>query len=205
MRHFFLYVLCLGAIYFCWNMFSAGRTHSIPPTTILSNLNNPPIQSSGKLPDRLKFKDGYVTFVASYDVTARVMSRENYSFDHGSVIAPIDLALGWERMSDPAIYERLHITQGNRFYHYSWHNGPPIPQDEIITSSANTHIIPANDNIKKEISKIKQGQVVSLKGYLVNYREDNGNRWWEWKTSTTRGDSGDGACELFYVEHVKIY
>src|SRR5579862_9427568 len=37
---------------------------------------------------------------AAYDITARILSREDYSFDWMSALSPEDLALGWGVMSD---------------------------------------------------------------------------------------------------------
>lgn len=105
-------------------------------------------------------------------------------------------------MSDPAVYNSLHITQSNRFYYYKWERTPPIPESEIISHSANTHLIASNPEVAKQIDRIKDGDIVTLKGYLVKYREEANDSWWEWTSSTSRTDTGDGACELLYVEYV---
>ena len=40
-----------------------------------------------------------------------------------------------------------------------------------------------------------------MTGYLVDARDKKG---WRWNSSRTRDDTGDGACELFYVNSIKI-
>src|SRR5215467_254889 len=55
---------------------------------------------------------------ARYDITARILSREDYRFDALSDLIPEDLALGWGPMSDNRVLSALDITQGGRFY--SW-------------------------------------------------------------------------------------
>lgn len=108
-------------------------------------------------------------------------------------------------MSHNSVISRLSVSQRNRFYYYRWSNNPPIPSNEIITSIANVHIIPANSEIEKQVKSAKQGQIISLKGYLVHYKEGDSRNWWDWKSSMTRSDTGDGACEVFFVEKVRLH
>jgi hypothetical protein len=72
----------------------------------------------------------------------------------------------------------------------------PIPQHEIEIHAANTHIIPADDIIRRQLSNIKVGQLVKIKGLLVEAKRANG---WHWRSSLSREDVGNGACELIYV------
>jgi hypothetical protein len=110
---------------------------------------------------------------------------------------PYDVALGWGPMSDQAVLDRLSITQGNRFFFYEWQDEPPIPEGDMARHAANNHLIAANPRIAATIRKLRAGQVVKLRGYLVNATKPDGFRW---ATSLTRSDSGNGACEVFYVE-----
>ncbi|WP_109124094.1 hypothetical protein [Dyella sp. C11] len=146
-------------------------------------------------------RHGDVTLVtrARFELTARVLSREDYHFDAGASIAPIDLALGWGRMSDSSVLSQIQITQSFRFYH--WHvDHFPIPRREIEQSSANMHMIPADDNARRELERVRRGEVIHLEGFLVDASRPDG---WQWHTSMTRDDVGDGACELVYVESVE--
>lgn len=137
--------------------------------------------------------------LAEYEVEARVLSREDYS-DQGSFASPMDLALGWGPMSRQTVIDQLHITQSGRWYHYSWKVAPPIPLQDIITHSANTHIIPATSTVADRLDDIHAGDRVRLKGVLVVLNRQDG---WHWRSSLTRNDSGDGACELMWVEKVE--
>ncbi|MBV8156867.1 MAG: hypothetical protein JO278_04370 [Dyella sp.] len=135
---------------------------------------------------------------AHFALTARVLSREDYRLDAGARLAPVDLALGWGRMSDSEVLKDITISQENRFYH--WHvEHFPIPRREIETSSANMHMIPADDVVRRELERVRTGEVVHLEGFLVDASRPDG---WHWRTSMTREDTGNGACELVYVESV---
>lgn len=63
------------------------------------------------------------------------------------------------------------------------------------------HMIPANDEIKSRLKKVRVGQVVALSGYLVRVQGADG---WHWNSSMTRRDSGDGACEVVWVKDIVV-
>ncbi len=137
---------------------------------------------------------------AHFDITARVLSRKDYSWGDDADLVPIDLALGWGRMSDSTVLAHVDISQSGRFYY--WHvKELPIPRREIETSSANMHMIPADPSVKRQLEKVRAGQVIHIDGFLVDASRPNG---WHWKTSMTRNDTGGGACELIYVESVDV-
>jgi hypothetical protein len=147
--------------------------------------------------------DGYtIKPVARYSIRAKVLSTERYRFSREADLSPLDLALGWGPMSDIANIEKLNISQSNRWYFFSWKNTPPISERLIAQTSANTHMIPANADIKSRLLNIKKGEVVKLEGYLVNVTHADG---WAWRTSLSRDDGGGGSCELMWVTDVTIF
>lgn len=139
--------------------------------------------------------------VADFSVRARILGREDYRMGREADLSPLDLALGWKRMADPAVYQALNISQGGRWYRYSWKNQPPIPVREIIESSANMHMIPASAAVRRALDKAREGRTIQLTGMLVEVRHPSG---WRWNSSLSRSDSGAGACELVYVESATV-
>lgn len=143
-----------------------------------------------------------ITPLAEFRIDARVLGRETYRFDAGAALAPIDLALGWGRMSDSIVIERLAISQSGRWYNYRWGaEGPPLPPEEIRMSSANMHLIPADAAVANLLEQVRVGDLVRLEGKLVQADGEDG---WRWRSSLTREDSGGGACELIWVESVTL-
>jgi len=158
-----------------------------------------PIQNSTDA-DVFFYNDIEVKPQASFEIEAKVLARKNYSYDAESIASPVDLALGWGRMSDESILETIDISQRNRFFY--WRTDKfPIPRKEIEQHSANMHLIPANDEIEQQINQVKPGELVKFNGFLVNLERGNG---WRWKSSLTRNDTGGGACELVWVEEFEI-
>ncbi|MBX2883355.1 MAG: hypothetical protein KTR32_25605 [Granulosicoccus sp.] len=137
--------------------------------------------------------------LAHFDIEARVLSRKNYSGDEESKLSPVDLALGWGNMSDEKVLNMMEIKQGNRWYHWRIDEFI-IPRKEIIHSSANMHLVPANPQIAGAIADVVKGNLVKITGYLIE--ADSGGR--KWRSSLTRSDSGAHACELIYVQDFKI-
>ncbi|NVK22054.1 MAG: hypothetical protein HWD86_06015 [Kangiellaceae bacterium] len=160
-----------------------------------------PVQTAIDEPNPFDFKGYVMTPLADFDIKAKVIRREDYRFDKGADISPMDLALGWGRMSDEAVLEHLDVSQSGRWYRYRYQNAP-IPQQEIQTHSANMHLIPANSYVEKQINKVKAGQIIQIIGQLVKVEDQEQN--WRWQSSLTRKDTGDGACELIFVEQLMV-
>jgi hypothetical protein len=151
-------------------------------------------------PPPLRKNDIVITPLATFSITARVLSRADYRWDTSAAISPVDLALGWGRMSDTAVLNNVDISQSGRFYYWRVQKFP-IPEREIIESSANMHLVPADSTVAHDIDRAKEGDVVTFKGYLVEARWPDGGIW---RSSLTRSDSGGGACEVVWVENFSI-
>jgi hypothetical protein len=77
-----------------------------------------------------------------------------------------------------------------------------LPRRVIETHSANMHMIPASGEIERRLKSIRAGNMVHLKGFLVEVTAQEG---WRWKSSLTRDDTGGGACELVLVESLCVW
>lgn len=160
---------------------------------------NAALQTQAHVGD-IQFNGFTLTPLTDYSVEARVLSREDYTFGTEAELSPTDLALGWGPMSSEAVLSKIKISQINRFYYWQVDEFP-IPRREIEIHSANTHIIPANDMIKRQLEAVRKGQIVKLKGQLVEAKRADG---WYWRSSLTREDTGNGACEVMYVTELYI-
>ncbi len=159
-----------------------------------------PVQINIENPSSFEFGKYRVTPLAKFKIKAKVLSREDYSFDKEADLSPVDLALGWGKMSDEAVLDQIDISQSGRWYR--WHTDSlPIPRREIETHSANMHMIPADDAVESEIKQTRKGDIIELKGYLVEVIAEDGRRW---KSSLTREDTGGHACEVIWVEEFGV-
>jgi hypothetical protein len=140
--------------------------------------------------------------LASYDITARVLGVKWYpeGTDRFADVSSVDLALGWGRMADRELLQRLNVRQDDRWYFVKWRS-VPISAKEVIASSANTHILPASPEVAAKLANVKAGDMVHLKGYLVDTVGGDG---WRWASSVARDDTGGGSCEALWVEEVEV-
>ena len=139
--------------------------------------------------------------IAAFNLSAKVLAKKNYYLGREAELSPTDLALGWGAMSDERILRDIDISQSGRFYFWRVESFP-IPRKEIETHSANMHIIPANDDVAKVLKQINSGDLIELSGHLVNINSTSDS--WYWRSSTTRYDTGNGACEVILVSSLRI-
>ena len=139
--------------------------------------------------------------VARYKLRGEVLGIKRYHSGIQAALVPLDVAVGWARMSDQAVLDGLKISMGNRFFFYQWLGAPPIPRQEIERSAANNHIISANPGVARAGGRLRRGQIAEMHGWLVDADGPNGFRW---ATSRRRDDTGNGACELFFVEAISV-
>lgn len=176
-----------------------------PPAYAGPDVLPDPVQVNFSSPDSILIsgKNGYVPAeaVASYQVNAGVRSRRNYRTDYSAQVSPMDLVLAWGTLNQDHMIEQVSYRQSGRWYYYSVPPEAPVTNGYVGLYSANTHIIPADDLVLKELRKIRKNSYVEMDGYLVNVLFESG----PWKTSLTRNDSGAGACEIFYVTHIVVY
>jgi hypothetical protein len=140
-------------------------------------------------------KKGYtIQPLMTYRLTARIVASRRYTESGPASISPVDLGLAWGRSADPRRLAKASFSQGGRFMHWNWQGFENAPASDEI---ANTHIIPQTPELEAHILSAKPGDVIALRGYLVQV---DGT----WTSSLSRKDSGDGACEIIYVTAFEI-
>ncbi|MCB1980250.1 MAG: hypothetical protein M9919_13535 [Burkholderiaceae bacterium] len=179
---------------------SFSPQHASPAALATRAALQVPVQGPTDKP-AFAFKGFQIQPLARFSIDAKVLSREDYYLGREAELAPMDLALGWKRMAEPAVYRQLDITQGRRWYFYRWRDAPPIPVQEIVESSANMHLIPANAAVEKTLNRAREGATVRLSGHLVQASDASG---WRWTSSLSRTDSGANSCELVFVESAQV-
>jgi hypothetical protein len=125
----FVAVIAYGA----WHGFQ-GRPVSTGPGVLAPDVPRQEPVPQAELP----FKGYRLIPLARYRLEARVLSTEHYHLGREAELAPVDLALGWGRMSDQEVLERINISQGNRFYFWRYEGAPP---SRMTKSSAPAAII----------------------------------------------------------------
>ncbi len=167
-----------------------------PPGTLISS---EPEQTALTDPAQIERGPFHLKPLAHFALDARLLHRKIYRYDRESALASVDLAVGWGSMSDQAVLDKLEISQSMRFFWYEYRLPPPIPSDQIICHSTNLHIIPSTPTIAAQCKSMRIGTLLHLSGTLV---EATGPKIGTWRSSLSRTDTGNGACELIWVEEL---
>ena len=186
--------------YGCYQHFSQQPVSRGAGVVATQQPSQQPMQNSS---DKQAFNhNGYqITPLEDFSIEARVLAAKDYNFGREADLSPVDLALGWGSMSDEAVLKDIKISQSNRFYFWRVESFP-IPRKDIETQSANMHMIPADSQVERTLKSVRPGQVVKLTGYLIEAKADDG---WRWKSSLTRNDTGNGACEVVFVKTLSVH
>lgn len=139
---------------------------------------------------------------ATYDIKASIKSKHRYYFDSASGVSNIDFTAVWGGLHTKEANRHLKYYQFNRYSYYWWYEDSGVDSNYFFNHVSNIHIIAADADISKQLNKIKTGDFVHLTGYLVSVTNPEGYKILD--SSMTRYDSGGGACEVLYVETVRI-
>lgn len=147
------------------------------------------------------YGDFHLKPLARFAADVRLLHSKIYRYDRQASLVPIDLAVGWGPMSDQQVLDQLRVSQSMRFFWYEYKMPPPIAVDQIVSHATNIHIIPATAELASRCKALRSGTLLRLNGELV---EASGPRIGTWRSSLSRTDSGNGACELLYLEEMDL-
>ena len=156
----------------------------------------------------LRGYDVKIDYLYEYDATALVVHTKDYpGMSLERRLSPKDVALAWGSVAAYNETIDFHWKQRGRWVYWNtntYEELKPIGDvSDVDSQSSNNHLVPADVNVRRQIAKIRRGDVVRIRGYLVNINAKSSNgAYFNWKSSTKRTDSGDGACELIYVTAV---
>ena len=112
-----------------------------------------------------------------------------------------DLCVVWGNNVKTGVYQDMDFHNGTWTCWYSWPNGDVRDRFEE-TQLSNNHVLIDDENIKRKLMQSEPGDHIRLKGMLVTY-SNPGNGFFR-GTSTTRNDTGNGACETIYVTDFEL-
>lgn len=143
---------------------------------------------------------------AGYRITGYAAEVSRQLLDKWDFAMPMDLALVWGPVADPAVLRHLSFHLTERYVSYRYDGDTPRV-GALPTHIANNHLIPASDEIAAAMKAVRIGDRVTVTGKLVDVeiRDAQGRSVFRGRTSLTRGDVGSGACEILYVEGLEVH
>lgn len=128
----------------------------------------------------------------------RILGYKNYLDDEQAKFSPVDFAVSWGLFANPYIASKISVQQYDRYLKWGI-DRLPVPAEQAMQMVSNIHIVPANPKIAQQIKAVGRGDLVRLKGDLIEIKSDN----LVWRSSTRADDVGDGACEVFRVKSIE--
>lgn len=176
---------------------------SLPDSnTILPVMQNEPIQSrTSKRPFTFAYRDAdyNVVPVAEYEIWGMVVSHNNITgwtdiMHTENSVDLKDICVIWGTNVGNGDYQKISFSSGDFTCYARWPGGVNFDMNRI----SNNHLLSNNPFVRRMIRNAKIGDQVHMKGILVNYSPaSNPDRWRN--TSTIRTDTGNGACEVLFV------
>ena len=149
-----------------------------------------------------------ITPRAAYDISGLVVSQHRgdaffnlyHKADPGNIE---DVCVVWGEVIANGSYRQVSYSSGEFTCYYAWSGSiaPPFNPEKM----ANNHLIPADAAVARRIRAIRIGDQIRMKGLLVDYHVSRqGREVFMRRTSLTRTDTGNGACEILYVTNMNV-
>lgn len=142
-----------------------------------------------------------------YELTGLVVSaHDTHVFwdyvhrDAGDDLNVADLCVVWGVNALSGSYERASFSSGQYTCFVQWSNGGHgVPFS--MAAMGNNHMLTDREDVASAMRSVRAGDQVRFRGWLVEYGNDKG---FHRGTSTTRLDTGNGACETVFVDDFEI-
>jgi hypothetical protein len=154
-----------------------------------------------------------VTPLYRYSISGLVVSK----FDYGKIpltrsdqAFPVDFCLIWGSNAANKVHQKktIRFSQDCRWCQVEWSR---TVEGFSMHKLSNNHLLVDNDLLEKKVRSILRGDQVQINGLLVSLKAVNISKsdtfnpvHASWISSVTREDVGAGACEVIYVQDVKI-
>jgi len=154
-----------------------------------------------------------LTPLFDYTLNGLIVSKFDYDvfnmYKYGRVF-PSDLCMIWghNMLNQAHLNKTVFFSQDCRSCSAQWSGSVDFKHRDL----SNNHLVIKDPHIRKILNGLSRGDQVQIKGKLVNVYatllEGNNDpaapNGFEWKTSTVRTDTAAGACEVIYVEELKL-
>ena len=194
---------------FVWLLVSFWNRNELPRSIeFVTGIDNEPVQAATRArPFEVSFND--VEYLVEpefeYDITGMIVSyrhHDNNSRMHrlaNDHLNMLDVCVVW---GDNTASDLHKIDFWNGIFTCNVFTRDKQAWESFdMNQLSNNHLISDDDNIRDRVRGINVGDQIRVRGYLASYSSARGGKR---GTSTTRTDTGDGACETVYVKRFEI-
>ncbi|NCQ54399.1 hypothetical protein COV88_03670 [Candidatus Saccharibacteria bacterium CG11_big_fil_rev_8_21_14_0_20_41_19] len=216
MKYFFgllKLVLIVSIIAFAVTFYYKDKLVSISSDVHPATLKDPvqtPLKSSYKITFPYNQYSYVVNPLYDYKITGVVVSKFDYdpAENDAEKVIRYDLCMAWGKNVSDSVYlsPNISFSQNQRFCNYKYSQDIGFNANQM----SNNHLVTTNESILEKLKTISNGDEISITGQLINMtasgtgNDNSGLKSLTWNSSTTRTDTGAGACEVIYVESIDI-
>ncbi len=200
----------LIAATFVWLLVSFWNRNDLPENIdYVPEIVNEPAQTATSMrPFDVTFKDVQyrVEPEYEYDIVGMIVSyrhHDNNSRMHRLAddhLNMLDVCVVWGDNAQGAQLHKIDFWNGIFTCNVQTRDQDAWDSFDMYQLS-NNHLISDDDYVRDQVRDIQIGDQIRVRGYLASYTSPRGGKR---GTSTTRTDTGDGACETLYVERFEI-
>ena len=140
-----------------------------------------------------------------YDITGMVVSYRHHDHDYSRMhrlaedhLNMLDVCVVWgdntrAQLQEIEFWNGIFTCNVKTRDRVAWAS---FDMDQL----SNNHLLSINPIVRDRVQRIRVGDQIRVRGYLASYTGPTGTRG----TSTTRTDTGDGACETLFIERFDI-
>lgn len=141
-----------------------------------------------------------LTARAHYSIRAWVVEVDD-DFDDGlEDVMPFDVALAWGPLGNPDVLGTMSFHLARRYVSVRWDGEMPLAHDDVMLHLSNHHLVFSDAALQAYVEGVRPGELLELEGHLVDIQIPGRPLV---RTSLTRKDKGNGACEVLYVERAE--
>ena len=141
----------------------------------------------------------------AYDITGMVVSYRHHGEDNSRMhrlaedhLNMLDVCVVWgdntrARLQEIEFWNGIFTCNVNTRSQTAW-------ESFDMNQLSNNHLLSDDPDVRRAVKELRIGDQIRVRGYLVSYTSPTGTRG----TSTTRTDTGDGACETIFIEDFEI-
>ncbi len=185
------------------------RSEPIPLNEVLPQLQGEPLQlptDKGPFTFEYEGQDYEVEPTAKYSIVGLVVSHNDITsiadiYHNSSSVDVRDICMIW---GDNVATDVFHDM---RFWSEPWTCWAQYRHERADDFNpeqlSNNHILTPDLDLRDLLFTVHRGDQIEMKGYLVNYAPSDRPDM-KRKSSLTRKDTGQGACEVFFVTDLGI-
>lgn len=142
--------------------------------------------------------------VAKYELWGLVVTKNNINswadIMHTDASVDIkDICVIWGENVASSDYHNVKFSSGDFTCYFQYPYMTVFDHNKI----SNNHLLSDNEVVRNKIRNAKIGDQIHIKGLLVNYSPKS-NPNWRRVSSTVRTDTGNGACEVLFVNEFEV-